>query len=228
MVAPTSFFKDYGGHIRILEEATTLQASGHSITIVTYNMGDDLPDLTIRRTWSLPYRADYEVGSSRHKASFDLYLLAKTIQVGLQLRPDIVHGHMHEGALIGGILARLLRVPLVFDFQGSLSGEMVDHGFLNPQTFAFRFMKRIERAISGKKEIAGRAMQTDRAYTTKLLGQTDDTLKQNIEVMKMDLQKSAEKGSLEFQTKLQGFIRENSKGYGKRLDEIRREISKCE
>jgi glycosyltransferase involved in cell wall biosynthesis len=147
MVAPTSFFKDYGGHIRILEEATTLQASGHSITIVTYNMGDDLPDLTIRRTWSLPYHADYEVGSSRHKASFDLYLLAKTIQVGLQLRPDIVHGHMHEGALIGGILARLLRVPLVFDFQGSLTGEMVDHGFLKPQTFAFRLMKRIERAI---------------------------------------------------------------------------------
>jgi hypothetical protein len=37
---------------------------------------------------------------------------------------------MHEGALIGGLLARLLRVPLVFDFQGSMTGEMVDHNFL--------------------------------------------------------------------------------------------------
>ena len=87
-------------------------------------------------------------------------------------------------------------------------------------------VRRIERAISGKKEIAGKAMKTDRAYTTKLLEQTDDTLKQNIEVMKMDLQKSAEKGSLEFQNKLQGFIRENSRGYGKRLDEISGALSK--
>ena len=37
---------------------------------------------------------------------------------------------MHEGALIGALLARIIRAPLVFDFQGGLSGEMVDHGFL--------------------------------------------------------------------------------------------------
>ena len=29
MIAPTSFFSDYGGHIRILEETYTLQDMGH-------------------------------------------------------------------------------------------------------------------------------------------------------------------------------------------------------
>ncbi|NJN54995.1 MAG: glycosyltransferase family 1 protein [Anaerolineae bacterium] len=48
---------------------------------------------------------------------------AQSLREGLRYRPDIVHGHMHEGAMIGSMVARLLRVPLVFDFQGSLSAE---------------------------------------------------------------------------------------------------------
>jgi hypothetical protein len=62
MVAPTSFFSDYGGHIRILEEVKALQLLGHEVAIVTYYKGSDLPGLDIRRTPPLPYRAEYEVG----------------------------------------------------------------------------------------------------------------------------------------------------------------------
>ena len=112
MVAPTSFFSDYGGHIRILEETLALQALGHSVTVVTYYKGSDIPGIDIRRTRALPWHPEYEVGSSRHKLAFDLYLAAKTLQVGLKIRPDIVHGHMHEGALVGALLARFIRKPL--------------------------------------------------------------------------------------------------------------------
>ena len=45
-----------------------------------------------------------------------------------------IHGHLHEGALLGGVLGRLRRVPLVFDFQGSLSSEIADHQFVNPHS----------------------------------------------------------------------------------------------
>lgn len=147
MVAPTSFFSDYGGHIRILEEAMALQALGHSVTVVTYYKGSDIPGIDIWRTRALPWHPEYEVGSSRHKVAFDLYLAAKTLQVGLKIRPDIVHGHMHEGALIGALLARLVRAPLVFDFQGGLTGEMVDHGFLNPEGFVYPLVRRLEKFI---------------------------------------------------------------------------------
>lgn len=147
MVAPTSFFSDYGGHIRILEETLALQSLGQRVTIVTYYKGDNIPGLTIHRTRPLPWHADYEVGSSRHKLAFDVYLAWKSLVVNLQSKPDIIHGHMHEGALIGGMLARLSGAPLVFDFQGSLSGEMVDHGFLNRDGRLFPWVRHLEKRI---------------------------------------------------------------------------------
>jgi glycosyltransferase involved in cell wall biosynthesis len=150
MIAPTSFFGDYGGHIRIFEETRILQAMGHRVAIVTYNKGSDLPGLDIRRTARLPWRAEYDVGSSRHKFAFDVYLAVQSLIEGMRFRPDVIHGHMHEGALIGGVLARLLRVPLVFDFQGSLTGEMSDHGFIDPDGRLFPWVRRVERYISGE------------------------------------------------------------------------------
>ncbi len=149
MVAPTSFFADYGCHVRILEEARVLQSLGHRVTIVTYAQGRDLPDVTTLRTPRLPWHADYEVGSSRHKFAFDAYLGATMLRAMWQVRPDIVHGHLHEGALIGYPLACLFGVPLVFDYQGSLTGEMLDHGFIQPATRWERLARWGEMRING-------------------------------------------------------------------------------
>lgn len=148
MIAPTSFFSDYGGHIRILEETRILQAMGHEVAIVTYYKGSNMPGLDIRRTRPLPWRTDYEVGSSRHKLAFDIYLAAQSIIEGWRYRPDIVHGHMHEGAFIGAMVAKLLRIPLVFDFQGSLTAEMVDHHFLNENGRVYTWAFRLEKWIN--------------------------------------------------------------------------------
>ena len=148
MIAPTSFFSDYGGHIRILEETRALQARGVEVAIVTYYKGNDVPGLDIRRTAPLPWHTDYEVGSSRHKLAFDAYLAVKAVTEARRFRPHIIHGHMHEGALIGGALARLRGVPLVFDFQGSLTAEMVDHHFLNPRGALYPWAHRLETAIT--------------------------------------------------------------------------------
>ncbi len=148
MIAPTSFFSDYGGHIRIYEETLALQKRGHTVTIVTYYKGRDLPGLDIQRTAALPYRTDYEVGSSRHKLAFDAYLAVKAWRVARKMRPDIIHAHMHEGALIGAVLAKRLRVPLVFDFQGSLSAEMADHNFVKPQGIIYHAIRWLEAQIN--------------------------------------------------------------------------------
>jgi len=147
MVAPTSFFSDYGGHIRILEEARVLQKLGHQVTIITYYLGHDPPGLEIVRTRPTPWRANYEVGSSPHKIAFDAFLGWTGLKTILRRRFDIVHGHMHEGALIGYFLSRLQRVPLLFDFQGSMTGEMKDHHFINPQGPWYRWARLLERRI---------------------------------------------------------------------------------
>ena len=88
MIAPTSFFSDYGGHIRILEETRALQARGVQVAIVTYYKGNDVPGLDIRRTAPLPWHTDYEVGSSRHKLAFDAYLAVKAATEARRFRPD--------------------------------------------------------------------------------------------------------------------------------------------
>ncbi len=147
MLAPTSFFADYGCHVRILEEATVLQQLGHRVTIATYYNGNDVPGLDIRRTLPIPWRRHYLVGSSKHKIAFDALLGLKTLELLIRGRYDIIHAHLHEGALIGLVLGRLFRVPAVFDFQGSLTGEMVDHHFLRPGSPAYRFFRRLEAWI---------------------------------------------------------------------------------
>jgi glycosyltransferase involved in cell wall biosynthesis len=148
MVAPTSFFSDYGCHVRILEEARILQEMGQQLTIVTYYKGRDIPELDIVRTRPVPWREDYEVGSSRHKLGFDLLLSWTSLKLILSRRFDLVHAHLHEGALIGGVLARLKRVPLVFDFQGSMTAEMVDHRFLDPDGRWYTMARWLETRVN--------------------------------------------------------------------------------
>ncbi len=130
MIAPTSFFSDYGCHVRILEEARGLQARGHRVTICTYHNGGPVADLTIRRSLGPPGPRRAVVGSSRHKLYLDAALSLRTVSAAMAARPDVIHAHLHEGAIIGGVLARLLGRPLIFDYQGSLTAEMIDHGFL--------------------------------------------------------------------------------------------------
>jgi len=153
MIAPTSFFADYGCHVRILEEARALQKLGHRVTIVTYHNGGPVADLDIRRTLPIPWRTDYEVGSSRHKIGFDGLLGLKTFELLVRERFDVIHAHLHEGALIGVVLGRLLRKPVVFDFQGSLTGEMIDHHFLDRDGGAYKLFRWVERWIDHRARV---------------------------------------------------------------------------
>jgi glycosyltransferase involved in cell wall biosynthesis len=147
MIAPTSFFSDYGCHVRILEEARVLGQLGHAVTIVTYRNGRDLPGIDVRRTLPIPWRQSYEVGSSRHKIGFDALLGIKTLQLLLRHRYDVIHAHLHEGALIGQVLGGLFRIPVLFDFQGSLTEEMIDHHFLSRESASYRPLRRLEERI---------------------------------------------------------------------------------
>ena len=153
MIAPTSFFGDYGCHVRILEEVRVLQKRGHRVTIVTYYKGRDLPELNIVRTRPTPWHADYEVGSSRHKVAFDALLSWTALRTARRLKPDIIHAHLHEGALIGRVVSALTGAPLVFDYQGSLTAEMLDHHFVRPggkREWFFRTVENTHRSDAAR------------------------------------------------------------------------------
>lgn len=130
MIAPTSFFSDYGCHIRIAQEAHELQARGHEVLIATYHNGDEVVGLSTVRSWDVPWIKRTLVGSSRHKLYLDIALSWRSLRTALNYKPDIIHAHLHEGGLIGAVLKRIINKPLVFDFQGSMTAEMIDHKFL--------------------------------------------------------------------------------------------------
>ncbi len=165
MIAPTSFFADYGCHVRILEEAQALRQIGHTVTIATYHNGGPVAGLDIRRSLSVPGRRSFEVGSSRHKVAFDALLGARILALLGREHFDVIHGHLHEGALMGLVLGRPAGVPTVFDFQGSMTGEMIDHGFLRRDGALHRPLARVEGWINRTAP----AILTSSANARKLL-----------------------------------------------------------
>jgi glycosyltransferase involved in cell wall biosynthesis len=179
IIAPTSFFADYGCHVRILVEALLLQRLGHEITICTYHNGEDIEGLPIIRTPSIPWRRGHEVGSSLHKLAFDLLLSLKSLTWVLRHKPDIIHAHLHEGALIGYPLSRLRRAPLIFDFQGSLTSEMIDHGFLRPGSLLHGPLRRLEGLIDHLPQIIIVSSQ----HAARLLRQEFDCRQKEIHIL---------------------------------------------
>jgi glycosyltransferase involved in cell wall biosynthesis len=162
VIAPTPFFSDRGTHIRILEESLSLERLGHDITIATYHIGRDIPpeiktDIDVRRIrrWLFWYHK-LEAGPDWQKVILDVMLLRKVFFLARTGRPDIIHAHLHEGALIGWVVQKVLfwrNIKLVTDLHGSLTKEMVSHAYLRGGVLRWLF-KRIERWINNRGDIA--------------------------------------------------------------------------
>lgn len=148
MIAPTPFFADRGCHVRIYEEARAVQLLGNTVEIVTYHIGRDLPGITTHRIPQIPWYSKLEAGPSWHKPYLDVLLFFKALSVARRLKPDLIHAHLHEGAFIGSLLKKVLRIPLLFDCQGSLTGEIVDHGFVGKSSFVTAIFSRLESFIN--------------------------------------------------------------------------------
>jgi len=147
MIAPTPFFADRGCHVRILGEARALQASGCDVTVCTYHHGCEVDGIRTVRIPTVPGYRKLTAGPSNAKYVADTLLLLRSLGLALRDPPDMIHGHLHEGALIGRILRTMLRVPLVFDYQGSLTDELGSHGYLDPDGAKARAFKELEAWI---------------------------------------------------------------------------------
>ena len=148
MIAPTPFFADRGCHVRIYEEIKALQDLGHEIVLCTYGIGRDVPNVNIVRTYNPFWYKKLSAGPSYTKILLLFALLFTTIKTAWSFRPDLFHCFLHEGALIGR-LCRLIfwRMPMVFDCQGSLTSELLQHGFFPKLSLRHKFFRFIEGII---------------------------------------------------------------------------------
>ncbi|MBU5615214.1 glycosyltransferase family 4 protein [Geomonas azotofigens] len=148
VLAPTPFFADRGCHVRILEEARAAIACGADVRLVTYHIGRDVPGVPTERIAGFSWYKKLEAGPSWVKPFLDLQLLYKAFKVARQFKPHLIHAHLHEGAFFGAFLKMLIRVPMLFDCQGSLTAEITDHGFVKPGSLLQRFFATLERWIN--------------------------------------------------------------------------------
>jgi len=148
MLAPTPFFADRGCHVRILEEARAALRCGVELRLVTYHIGRDVPGIPIERIASIPWYRKLEAGPSWHKPYLDVLLFFKALKVARQFKPHLIHAHLHEGAFFGAFLKMFIRVPMLFDCQGSLTAEITDHGFVKQGSLQQRFFAALEGWIN--------------------------------------------------------------------------------
>ena len=167
MLAPTPFFADRGCHVRIYEEARTLIALGHEVLIVTYHLGRDMEGIPTVRIGHIPWYRKLAAGPSWHKPYLDILLFFKALSAARGFRPDVIHAHLHEGAFVGLFLKRLLRIPLVFDCQGSLTTEMIDHGFIRRGSLPYRFFLYLEKIVNNGSDFIIASSRTGAADLTE-------------------------------------------------------------
>jgi glycosyltransferase involved in cell wall biosynthesis len=147
MVAPTPFFGDRGCHIRILEEVRALRGLGVETLVVTYAVGRDHPEVSTVRAPRVPWVRTLPVGFSPHRPYLDVMLLGTTLRAARRFKPDVLHGHLHEGAAITAAVGRLVGRPAVADLQGSAVGEMIAHGHLPARGPVPAALRRAERQV---------------------------------------------------------------------------------
>ena len=149
-IAPTPFFADRGCHIRIRNEIEALRPHPFRVLVCTYHLGRDVQGIDVRRIVPIPGYHKLDAGYSPFKFPADILLFFLVLRVCWRERPDILHGHLHEGGLIGWAVKTCLfwrRMKLVMDAQGSLSGELVSYGTLGARQLLTRLVCLVEGVI---------------------------------------------------------------------------------
>jgi glycosyltransferase involved in cell wall biosynthesis len=153
MIAPTPFFADRGCHVRILGEVRSLQAAGCEVTVCTYHHGRDIDGVRTERIPRLPGYRKLSAGPSNAKYVADPLLLIRSLGVALREPPDVIHAHLHEGALLGRFVRSATGAPLLFDYQGSLTDELAAHGYLDRSRPVGRLFEGLEGWIDGGADV---------------------------------------------------------------------------
>jgi len=149
-IAPTPFFANRGCHIRIRNEIDALARKGVEVILCTYGLGNDVQGIDTRRIVSIPGYNQTSAGFSPYKFIADLLLFFLVLKTAWKEKPDVLHGHLHEGALLGWAVKVVLfwrKIPVIMDMQGSLSGELTAYGVFKSFPFILQCFFFLEKII---------------------------------------------------------------------------------
>jgi len=142
MLAACPFPTTQGSQTLIRQLATGLTSHGHRVHLVTYHYGEyqEQFDFHVHRTPNIPGFRRLKAGPSATKIFLDFLLAWKAIRVARQQKPDVIHGHNYEGAIIGHIVSAHTHAPLVYHTHNVMHEEL-------PTYFHTRILQAIARRI---------------------------------------------------------------------------------
>jgi glycosyltransferase involved in cell wall biosynthesis len=145
LVAPQPFFELRGTPINVLQMARTLCGAGYDLHLVTYDIGApvDVPGLTHHRAPGVPGIRSVPIGFSARKLALDAALALRVSSLLLRRRFDVVHA-VEEAIFFTLPLAKLRRVPVIYDLDSALSDQLRYSGAVRSPT-----LLRAARALEG-------------------------------------------------------------------------------
>jgi glycosyltransferase involved in cell wall biosynthesis len=126
MVAPCPFPTSQGTQVFIGQLVQALRKRGHQIHLLTYHYGDKSLNFPppVRRSWRLPISHKLSSGPSPQKPIFDMLLAIQLNKLVQEERVQIIHAHNYEGMLVGLLIRRLRKVPVVFHTHNTMTNEL--------------------------------------------------------------------------------------------------------
>jgi glycosyltransferase involved in cell wall biosynthesis len=176
-IAPTPFYANRGCHMRIRGEARALQDKDSQVLIVTYNAGENVKDLKIKRSFLNLGAWQDGPAASWKKIPATFFLFFTVFYWTIRLKPRILHCHLLEGIVIGIFTSFLVRILtlfsykpiLIFDTQGSRAQEMKDYGMIKEGS-VYKFFLWLEKtAIYFSQYVFTSSLQ----YADKLASETE-------------------------------------------------------
>jgi len=130
MIAPEPIFEPRGTPMSVVGRLKALSEMGHQVDLVTYPIGQDvnLPGLRIIRTMGVPGIKKVKIGPSLAKLPLDFFLIIQTFLCLLHKRYDLIHTH-EEAGFWGTVMARLFRIPHLYDMHSSLPQQLTNFQF---------------------------------------------------------------------------------------------------
>ncbi len=147
MLAPEPFFQPRGTPISIYFRIRALADLGHNIDLVTYHLGENktIKNLKILRIPDLFFIKKIKIGPSLIKIPLDFLLLLKAMFQLTKKPYDLIFSH-EEAGFFGAALAKIWRIPHVYDMHSSLPQQLDNFEFTKSRHIKGLFL-RIEHYI---------------------------------------------------------------------------------
>jgi len=130
MLAPQPWFQPRGTPFSVLHRIKALSLLGHHVDLATYHIGQNIPihNLTIYRSTKIPFIKNVKVGPSKAKLFLDFFLIVLTLKLLSRNKYNLIHTH-EEASFWGAFLARILKIPHLYDMHSSLPQQLINFKF---------------------------------------------------------------------------------------------------